>query len=276
MRDELLLSENYDQVGELIRRRFTERGEAVALDTLGHEPTPTWVFPNPNNSPIWGPFLKRERLADFVRKLWLRERDVFNALGGIHSKATESMRIEGRAMVGYVAYQMVVRVQVAKDRVGAERALRQTALSKAMGVMTQLRNDLARMQRVADVVEPFFNRADPARPSNEAMRGLEEAMDHLARFGPGKPVLYASILGTPTEGAEETLGRDAGLGAGIVLLHALSGNAFTVDRTDKMIAALAGAALGVNLSAEAVRRRRDAFLIARGQEPLRRQRLRRA
>jgi hypothetical protein len=84
--------------------------------------------------------------------------------------------------------------------------------------------------------------------------------------------LWDSVIGAPSEGTPETLGKSSAFGAFAVIMHALASHAFEEQELGEMIANLVRASLGLAIDDHrAVVHRRDVFLTLRGCEVMRRQ-----
>jgi hypothetical protein len=257
--------DTYNSMHGRVELLLKSRGMQWALDTLGHEPTLMWEVHNPNNLPLWGPEIQRQRLFDHLRGVH----------GGARSDAVLGLaKFTSRAMVEYLAYQMRRRGEAAVERIRVERRMRFVAdphrrIVKATRELAVL---IVRARQASDLTQPSYSREDPIRPPDDVMRGVVEALPkYLALFEPGQPLFFPPILGTKGEGTDDVLGKGSALGAFAVIIHALAQKRFREEDLNKMIAAVASATLGMEFNARAVRHRRDVFLKARGQPSLRRQ-----
>jgi hypothetical protein len=264
--DEYSLLDDYSSLHGVVAQALKDRDARSALDSLGHEVAPEWETPNPNNRPIWGLGLQRARLTNFA--IWLTgDEDAHNAIFTLMDG-----RVMTRPVILYLGYQMQRRAEIATKRVEAERSLREVAVptGKVIKSIEELRGPIAQMRNLTALSMPVFNRLDPARPSDDVMRGIEALSTYVAQFEPGKPVFYTSVIGTATKGTADELGKASGLGAFAVIVHGLAGKTFKEEELDQLIASIASQALRMRVDHRAVFHRRDVYLKARGQEIIRR------
>jgi hypothetical protein len=276
-RDEPWFLRDYDAIRARLVETLEGSGARLALDALGEEPTHMWETPNPNNRPIPGLWLQRERQSDFQRRLSgdMNAMDTLNRLAGMGVSGGRSggPRVVERGETVWLCYQMQWRSRIAQSRVLIERALRPIANpeGKILSAMAEAHRLLLLAKEIADQTEPVFLRTDKIRPPEHLLLGLAEAPEYFARLEQER--LWASVIGAPSEGTPETLGRASAFGAFAVIMHALASHAFDEQELGEMIAHLVRATLGLAVNDyRGVVHRRDVFLTLRGREVIRRQR----
>ena len=231
-------------------------------------------------------FLPPPISIDVIRRLHDRVlRGQVNELAGMTSMGfvekaglSRSVAEHDRIIIWWLLHDLYCRAKVAPERIKAELRLRANAERKA-GELAQIgRGDLATHVALAiaaaDKHEPYVGRKDPMRPPISVSDA--EALQPWARqFLPEATPTWNSFLGVvwrpgdriddtfgaPAEfGAPAAVGRDSALGALAVIIPAL------VRRRgcDSLIASLAWAVFGVEVTRKDVVYRRKVFLTQRG------------
>jgi hypothetical protein len=200
-------------------------------------------------------------------------RDAVNQLAGMTmSGPVRNAAERDRTVIYWLLHDVYLRAQVAPARIKTEQRLRANAARKA-GELAQIGDgDMLRLVReahvAADKAEPIVGRKDPERPPLSES-GAEAFQNWARQFFPEATPTWGPFLGVAFQSGDvvETpekpavVGRHSGIGALAVIIPALVKRR---GRCDDLIANLATAAFGIEVTRTEVVCRRKVFLTQRG------------